>query len=267
MCELFAVCSRTPTGLSLSIRRLASRGAPGGTLADGWGIACYDGFDVRVLREPEPAGDSAWLDHVINSGRPHSRIVIAHIRHATQGAITLANTQPFARELGGRMHVFAHNGMLAGVERTISALRHRFLPVGDTDSEITFCGLMERLAPLWENGAPSADARLRVVTEYAAELRELGPANFLYSDGELLFVHGHRRKQADGQIAPPGLNVLARRSALERDGLASAGVTLETELGPQNLTLLASVPLTDEDWRPLREGEILVVRQGEPLPG
>ena len=266
MCELFAVSSRKPTVLSLSMRQLASRGAPGGMLADGWGVACYDGFDARVLREPEPAGDSAWLDHVINSGRPHSRIVIAHIRHATQGAVALANTQPFARELGGRIHVFAHNGMLAGVERTIGGLRPRFRPIGETDSEIAFCGLMERMVPLWEAGVPSVQARLQSVKEYAAELRELGPANFLYSDGELLFAHGHRRTQADGQIAPPGLNVLARRSAVDRDGLAAAGVTLETEVGQQTLMLFASVPLTDEDWRPLREGEIVVVRQGEPVP-
>jgi predicted glutamine amidotransferase len=265
VCELFAISSRAPTGLSLSIRQLASRGAPGGKLADGWGLACYDGFDARVLREPEPAGDSAWLDTVINAGRPHSRIVIAHIRHATQGSIALANTQPFTRELGGRIHVFAHNGMLTDVERAIGASCRRFRLIGETDSEVAFCGLMERLAPLWADQAPSIEARLRTVTRYAAELRELGPANFLYSDGELLFAHGHRRMQADGRIAPPGLTVLTRRSAAERDALPAAGVRLQTELGPQDLTLFASVPLTDEDWRPLREGEIVVVRDGERL--
>ena len=75
----------------------------------------------------------------------------------------------------------------------------------------------------------------------------------------------NRRKQADGQIAPPGLTFLTRRFAAERDTLPAAGVTLETELGPQNSTLFASVPLTDEDWRPLREGEIVVIRHGERL--
>ena len=210
------------------MRRLASRGAPGGKLADGWGIACYDGFDARVLREPEPAGDSAWLDHVVRAGRPRSRIVIAHIRHATQGSIALANTQPFARELGGRLHVFAHNGMLTGIERTKVASCRRFRAIGETDSEIAFCGLMERMAPLWEDHVPSTEARLQVVAHYAAELRKLGPANFLYSDGELLFAHGHRRTQSDGQIAPPGLTVLTRRSEAEPhalpDALPDAGV-------------------------------------------
>ena len=265
MCELFAVSSRAPAGLFLSMRRLASRGAPGGKLADGWGVACYDGFDVRVLREPEPAGDSAWLAHVIGSGRPHSRIVIAHIRHATQGKITLANTQPLTRELGGRIHVFAHNGMLTGIEGTIGVSCRRFRPVGETDSEVAFCGLLEMMAPLWAERVPSARERLQVVTQYATELRALGPANFLYSDGELLFAHGHRRTQADGQIAPPGLTVLTRRCPLERDSLPAAGVELQAEPGPQTLTLFASVPLTDEEWRPMREGEIVMVRDGEEV--
>jgi predicted glutamine amidotransferase len=170
LCELFAVSSRAPTRLSLSMSRLASRGAPGGKLADGWGVACYDGFDARVLREPE-AADSAWLTYVINSGRPHSRIVIAHIRHATQGSIALANTQPFTREPGGRVHVFAHNGMLADVERAIGPSCQRYRPVGATDSEIAFCGLMERMAPLWEASAPSPEARLETLAPYVEDLR------------------------------------------------------------------------------------------------
>ena len=211
MCELFAMSSWTPTTLSLSLRRLAARGAPGGKLADGWGMACYDGFDARVLREPEPAGGSAWLEHVPDAGRPLSRIVIAHIRHATQGGIALANTQPFARGLGGRIHIFAHNGTLPGVERALG-VAGRFRPIGDTDSEVAFCGLLERMAPLWAERVPSVGERLEATKAFAAELRKLGPANFLYSDGELVFGHGHRRTQADGRIAPPGLTLLTPRA-------------------------------------------------------
>ena len=121
------------------------------------------------------------------------------------------------------------------------------------------------MAPLWADQAPDPEARLQAVAGYAAELRELGPANFLYTDGELLFAHGHRRTQPDGQIAPPGLTALTRRSATERDALPAAGVTLETELGPQTMTLFTSVPLTDEGWRPLGDGEIVMVRHGEQL--
>jgi predicted glutamine amidotransferase len=54
----------------------------------------------------------------------------------------MKNCQPFVRELGGRVHVFAHNGDL-----DIGALRAKlplggFRPVGDTDSEYAFCALL-----------------------------------------------------------------------------------------------------------------------------
>jgi len=58
MCELLATSSRPRTRVSFSLGRLADRGTPGGSLADGWDVACYDGRDVRVMREPEPASGS-----------------------------------------------------------------------------------------------------------------------------------------------------------------------------------------------------------------
>ncbi|MDE2364291.1 MAG: class II glutamine amidotransferase [Hyphomicrobiales bacterium] len=261
MCELFAMSSRIPTTISLSMRTLASRGAVGSHLADGWGVAFYEGNDVRVLREPEPAADSDWLAFA-NARGVRSHIAIAHIRHATQGEISLANTQPFARELGGRLHCFAHNGMLPGVEGRLADTGHRFRPIGSTDSEAAFCILLERLAPLWADGAPDAAERTSAVSDFAADMRKIGPANFVYSDGDLLIAHGHRRTQANGVIEPPGLTMLTRRCAIDRDALPHTGVAIE-QTG-QDLTLFASVPLTDEPWLPLREGEIVVVREGAP---
>jgi predicted glutamine amidotransferase len=262
MCELFAMSSRTPTRVTLSLGRLAARGAPEGSLADGWGVACYAGRDVRLMREPEPAGGSPWLNAALDAGRPLSHLVIAHIRHATQGALALANTQPFARELGGRMHVFAHNGMLPGVEQAFPATGARFRPVGETDSEAAFCGLLNRLAPLWENGPPPAEARLDAFRAFARAAGELGPANFLYSDGELLFAHGHRRKQSDGRISPPGLHWLKRSCDAEGLELAEAGVDIAAAAQPQQIMLFASVPLSDEAWTPLAQGEIVVAAAG-----
>jgi glutamine amidotransferase len=257
--------SRAPTRVTLSLGRLAARGAPNGSLADGWGVACYAGRDVRLIREPEPAGGSPWLKATLEAGRPLSRLVLAHIRHATQGARSLANTQPYARELGGRMHVFAHNGMLPGVEAAFPSAGARFQPVGETDSEAAFCGLLNRLAPLWRDGPPPAEARLAAFRAFAREAAELGPANILYCDGEILFAHGHRRKQPDGRIAPPGLHWLKRKCDAESDGLAEAGVEIAASPEPQSLILFASVPLSDEAWTPLGEGEVMATTAGEAL--
>ena len=264
MCELFCLSSRLPTRATFSLEKFAQRGGAGGPI-DGWGIAFHDGPDVRLYKEPEPAADSAWLRFVQHQ-QLSSRLVVSHIRHATRGPISLANTQPFVRELGGCMHVFAHNGRLDGIERRHAGEGHRFNPVGDTDSEVALCVLLERLAPVWSGGGlPSIQDRYGVVTRFAADMRKLGPANFLYADGDALFAHGHRRTQQDGAVAPPGLWQLSRECSINRDALAQAGVIVAADTEPQQITLFASVPLTGEPWHPLSEGEVLVVRNGQLL--
>jgi glutamine amidotransferase len=140
MCELFGLSSRIPTVVSFSLNRFARRGGLDGRTLDGWGLAFYDGFDVRIVREPEPARDSVWLPF-IEQRRVPSALVVSHIRHATQGRVALANTQPFVREFGGRMHCFAHNGKLANVEAQHSGELHWFHPIGETDSEVAACVL------------------------------------------------------------------------------------------------------------------------------
>ena len=262
MCELLGLSSRLPTTVTLSMRLLAQRGTPVRQLGDGWGVAFHAGDDALLIKQPEPASDSAWVDF-LETRRVRSRIVISHIRHATQGEVSLRNTQPFTRELGGRLHVFAHNGRLPGIQQRFAKAFQRFRPIGNTDSEVAFCVLMERLAQRWTGAPPPPADRVAIATRLAGELRELGPANFLYSDGDLLIAHGHRRTQADGQIAPPGLTMLTRACALDQDALGEAGVALQ---GGQHVTLFASVPLTDEPWHPLAEGEIVVTRDGAPWP-
>ena len=262
MCELFGLSSRLPTTVSLSMRVLARHGSQTTRLGDGWGIAFHAGDDALLVKEPGPAEVSPWVGF-LETQRVRSRIVISHIRRATQGEVSLRNTQPFMRELGGQVHVFAHNGRLPGIEQRLGESVRRFRPIGSTDSEVAFCILMNRLSDLWSTPTtPSSAARLTIVADLAAEMREFGPANFLYSDGDLLFAHGHRRTQSDGTIAPPGLTMLTRRCSVDPDALTTAGVALDDA---QLVTLFASVPLTNEPWRPLTEGEIVVAKSGEPL--
>jgi glutamine amidotransferase len=262
MCELLAISSRHPTRLTISLEALAARSGPGYSTRDGWGAAFYQDRDVSLYREAVAASDSA-LVRLLGSNGPSTQLAMSHIRHATHGALTLANTQPFVRELGGRTHVFAHNGHLPGVMQDSRFALDHFRTVGETDSEHAFCALMERLLALWHRpaAAPSLDQRLAVVTAFAAELRELGPANFLYADGEVLFAHGHRRIQSSGRIEPPGLFLLTRKCRDEREQVQEQGLSIDC--GFQEVVLLASVPLSGEPWRALAEGEVVAVRAGQ----
>jgi predicted glutamine amidotransferase len=263
MCELFAMSSRNPTVVDFTLEHLARHGGLEGPNKDGWGLAYYQDGDVLLLREPAPASQSELVRFMEKKGPP-SRFVISHIRHATRGGIALRNTQPFQRELGGRVHVFAHNGTLKDIETRCGIRDYRFHRIGETDSEYAFCCLLQRLVPLWDgrdHGVPDPDERLARVSEFAAWLRPMGPANFIYSDGDMLFAHAHRRTQTDGRVEPPGLHMLRRECDEPPPDLTASGIGLPPM--PQQLTLLASVPLTAEDWQPLAEGEIVVLRNGE----
>ena len=262
MCELLAMSCRRPARLTFSLETLAAHGAGTGKYRDGWGAAFYQDNDVVLYREPTAAGDSPLVRFVEAQG-PDTTLAISHIRRATRGAVALSNTQPLARELAGRMHVFAHNGDLPGIERSTKFALGRYRPVGTTDSEYAFCALLERIRGLWGSSSlvPPLDERLSVVSQFAADLRQLGPANFLYADGDTLFAHGHRRIQAAGDITPPGLFLLSRRCADPAQPIDASGVSVAS--GFQEVSLIASVPLTDEKWRPFAEGEIVAVSAGQ----
>lgn len=266
MCELFAMSSMAPTDIQFSLGIFAQHGAIGRSPIDGWGLAFYDECDVRLYKEPEPAGRSDWVSFIERHGQ-HSNLVLSHIRRATQGAISLRNTQPFVRELGGRAHVFAHNGDLPAIDRRMAGRWKRFHPIGQTDSEIAFCVLLEALSMLWvDRGVPSVADRASIIRGVAAEFRELGPANFLYTDGDVLFAHGHRRIQPGGTVAPPGLYSLRRTCRVDDEASTSSGVRIGMVGAAQEVMLFASVPLTEEPWEGLSQGELTAVRSGRQIP-
>ncbi len=268
MCELFTFAGEQPALLQFALHEFAQHG--GGTRnADGWGIAHYIDRDVRLLKEPSAARDSACLSF-IEQHPLRSALVLSHIRRATQGVSAVRNCQPFVRELGGAMHVFAHNGNLDRLALGRKASSDGFRPVGETDSELAFCILLERLRPLWRTatGPPDLHQRRRVVAQFAQELRELGPANFIYADDDALFAHGHKRTQEDGTLRPPGLHLLCRDCSVGPLDFDARGLQLAASQAGAAQVLLASVALTsDPSWRALREGELLVVRAGRVATG
>lgn len=268
MCELLALSTSESAQLTFSLKTLASRGSAQGGVHDGWGVAFYQGVDVALFREPRAAGDSALVRYLETEG-PSTYLGISHIRHATQGTVQFVNTQPFLRELGGHAHVFAHNGTLVNFLASPTMALGGYRPVGQTDSEHAFCALLARLHTLWAGASspPPLEARMALLVAFAADMRALGPANFLYSDGDTLFAHGHRRIHADGEPAePPGLWLLERVCMSAAPPPAHQdGVAIEAAAEEHDALLVASVALTDEAWRPLAEGELVAVRQGKLL--
>ncbi len=103
---------------------------------DGAGIGVF-GPGGRPLVTKQPM--AAWQDAEFASAAQELRgtTFVAHVRYATTGAQTVANTHPFL--LQGRM--FAHNGVVGGLawlDRRLTDLGDRALVAGDTDSERVF---------------------------------------------------------------------------------------------------------------------------------
>jgi len=160
--------SRYDADVSFSLEEFSRCGGLAGPHKDGWGIAYYADGDVRLMKEAELASDSACVRFI----RDHpfsSFLVVSHIRKATQGQTTLRNCQPFVREPGGTMHVFAHNSHLErGRLHALLAL-DLYRPVGETDSEYAFCAMLERLRGLWldARGVPPLEERFGMLAEFA----------------------------------------------------------------------------------------------------
>lgn len=267
MCELFAISSSRKTNVTFSLDEFSKHGGLTGPHKDGWGVAFYANKDVQIIKEASSASNSEYF-RFINHHNIQSKFVISHIRKATQGGTNLENTQPFCRELGGRMHVFAHNGDLKGLQNS-NLLQHTLAqPLGDTDSEFAFCGLMALLEELWRHQhTPSIEDRIYTIQNFADLIKPLGPANFIYSDSEYLFVHGHKRMHGDEIIPrPPGLYFLSRACKVEDIAKPDiAGLTIQSNSKEQKVVLIASVPLTTENWTPFHEGELAVFENGEKL--
>ncbi|MCP4318916.1 MAG: class II glutamine amidotransferase [Hyphomicrobiales bacterium] len=261
MCELFGVSTSQPVRLHCSLKEFAKHGGRSHVNRSGWGVAYYEDNDVLLIREALPASQSSWIGFLETHGLT-SQCIISHVRYATAGAPSIVNTHPFRRELGGRMHIFAHNGGLKDIEANLAFEADEFRPVGQTDSEYAFCLLLQRLAPLWHgaNGAtPALADRLDVVVRTAADLRRLGSANFLYADGDVLFSHADKRRfDVDGKFGetrPPGL-------CLGETMEVAKGLDISWPVTRTDGLMVASVPLSASGWDPLDEGTVIALRDG-----
>ncbi len=263
MCELFAMSSCHPVTVTFALWEFQRHGGCHDKNGDGWGVAIYEDGDARVLRDTCAARDSSFFDFLRSHNHP-SHCVISHIRQATMGEVKLRNTQPYIRELAGKVHCFAHNGDLefnSAIDESLD-----FQPVGESDSERSFCELLTRLkrASVQQGSPLSIEQRIKLIAEFAHEFSAKGTFNFFYSDGEYLFAHSHRRTQEDGVMRPPGLHLLQRVDHHhDHDHQQVAGLRIHAEEVIPMVTLVASVPLTGEDWQPLEAGTLAVLRNGE----
>lgn len=251
MCELLGMECNTPTDILFSFTGFSHRGGKTGPHTDGWGLAFYEGRAARIFLESRPCADSP-LATFLRAHPIKTKLAVAHIRRRTRGALRLANTHPFARELWGRSWVFAHNGTLRGVERRRLG---RFVPIGETDSEHAFCVMLEELRNSFRSYPENPSRLQEAVAELGSRLSGLGVFNFLLGDGEYLYARCDTR-----------LCYIIRAAPFGKATLADADVTVDfaQHTTPRDrVAVIATDPLTrDEVWTRGEPGTVWVFRRG-----
>jgi transglutaminase-like putative cysteine protease/predicted glutamine amidotransferase len=233
----------------------------GHKLPDGWGIGYYPGGEpsASILKEPAPPQGSIRSELVRAWEHLESSLFVLHIRNATWGSISDANTQPFHRSWGGRDWLFGHSGSLR--HRIETTFKDLFEPVGSTDTELLFCELLGRIAEAgWRTLAEADPEQLH---RWLHELNDHGSLTSVLTDGADLCVYADRHGVGDAylwQVLPPYERVLlgdddlsidlTRRGVKARKGVIVCSSPLEVEAGAR------------ATWKKLPPGHLVMVRQG-----
>jgi predicted glutamine amidotransferase len=255
MCQLLGMNSNVPHDICFSFEGFHLRGGKTDEHRDGWGIAFFEGKGCRVFMDSRATIDSP-VAQLVRQYPIRSINVVAHIRKATRGAVSLENTHPFVRELWGRYWVFAHNGTLKGFA---PKLHGRFQPVGQTDSELAFCYIMELLYRRFLDSPPSLEAMYDALLEITECITPFGEFNYLLSNGDWLFAFRFGRN----------LGYVLRRAPFKPVHLIDQDLTVDfsqVASADDKLVIIASAPLTDnETWVGIEEGSLLAFDRGEPV--
>ncbi|MCP4203425.1 MAG: class II glutamine amidotransferase [bacterium] len=278
MCRLYGFRANQDTKVECSLiyaqnalMAQSKRDARGGSHTDGWGIGFFNDSKPIVERRVTAAYESAHFATTVEN--VYSRAVIAHVRNATVGELALENTHPFAY---GRW-VFVHNGTVRPFDRLEAEMEPEIAPRlaalrrGTTDSECAFYWLLSRfekagvdIEAVGSEAAGSkpgdADELALLLGESVLELERRSAAggrsrpamlNFLLTDGNVLLAS---RWQRDLHL-------------LERDGVRDCeicGIPHVHQEGEARYraTVVASEPISQEDWREVPDGSVVAVGAG-----
>lgn len=244
----------TPTDITFSFRGFSQRAGVTSDHCDGFGIAFFEDKACRLFVDNQSAVESP-IAELIRNYPIKSRNVIAHIRKATQGKINLENSHPFSRELWGRQWIFAHNGDLHGFQPELTG---RFTPVGNTDSELAFCYLLEQLVKHFGYTEPSLDQIFDLLLEISPQIAEHGTFNFCLSNGQALFSYAITK-----------LHWLVREYPFQPAQLIDLDVEVdfsEVTTADDRVAVITTEPLTqNEVWQAYQPGEMILFQHGRPI--
>jgi glutamine amidotransferase len=231
---------------------------------DGAGIGVFDPNGNPVIdKQPIAAWDDA--EFARQAKIAHSRTFLAHVRYASTGAHTVANTHPFAQD--GRL--FAHNGAFGGLElldARLVDLDAWNLVGGQTDSERMFALITAHARRNAAAGGRDLGAAITEAVGWIADNLPVFALNLIiatpddvwalrYPDTHELYVLDRTRSAQHLEVSSPRIR------------------TRSDELSGAPAVIIASEPMDGETgWRLVDSGELLhiaadlTITSSHPLP-
>lgn len=241
MCEVLAVNANTEVPVMLAWRAFRHRGKYN---ADGWGLAYLNngGFEVKrfitSLAEDVRGTDAP--------SRVRTTHFLGHVRYRVQGKRSKENTQPFL-DAQQRYAIAATMSSCRVTTRFRQEVQDRLK--GDTGPEILFAILCEE---------DVAEVIERVFLEESLGRR--ARASFVLSDGEAQYAFAYNRPLYYLTRKPPHSSSVRLKDPAQ----PSFEAELSVEKGTNEVaTIIASTPLTDEDWTEMSHREFAIIRGGE----
>jgi glutamine amidotransferase len=220
--------------------------------ADGTGVGFFD-QEGRPHMEKQPIAAFEDRRFAAEAKEIRSPTFVSHVRHATNGGLTVANTHPFCQH----DRLFAHNGVIEDLPRLERHLGEAMALVkGDTDSERYFALISQEID---RHGGDVGDGIEAAVTWIAENLSVLSINFILITDSELwalrypehhtLFV----LERAAGGAGPGDPEAL--------DQTSSHGTRIQSEHARKRPVVIVASERMDDDrgWRELSSGELIHV--------
>jgi predicted glutamine amidotransferase len=223
---------------------------------DGTGIGWFDA-DGRPSVAKQPLAAYADRAFATEATTLTARTFVAHVRFASNGEKTMANTHPFERD--GRL--FAHNGVIGDVPALESELGPDQMRAitGQTDSERWFALITREIAAAGGDVA----AGITAATGWIAAHLPLLSANFvMIEDGELWalrYPDTHELHVLEREAGGGGAEPTPLRHASSTGHIHAAS----DDLADRPAVIVASEPMDDDPgWRALEPGQLLHVGPG-----
>lgn len=202
MCELFGICSKSNYIVNDYLKEFYSHSDKH---PHGWGLACLEGNEASIEKEPVQASRSAYLKSRL-SAPLCVKTALAHIRCASIGNIIYHNCHPYTRkDDSGRRWTLIHNGTI--FDDSQISIYSTIFPTS-TDSERVLQYLVDLVNEKEYNmgRAMTAEERFWLLDASVCKLSKNNKLNLIIYDGEQMYVHTnyadtlHYLKKRDGYI-------------------------------------------------------------------